>query len=256
MRDRALLVVLTALALGGCAEEDYGPYRPPGGGGGGGSSTGGDARQTDAPGGDGGGNLTGQVCVVTDLRVPEACPTTATQVGVPVAVRGTAAATTSDGDGRFALAVTDEAVELDLAEPSTTLVRAIVPVAVTGALVRAPVITRAAWTQVEDALGVAIPDGGGAIALYVQDGDVAAADVAFAAVAGSSLPPFYDDGGALAWRTAGGTGVAGVALFVDVPAGTVTLDGVAPDQRVARLADVPVVSDAVTFVRVRLAAAP
>ena len=70
-----------------------------------------------------------------------------------------------------------------------------------------------------------MPDGGGTVVLYVKDGNSAALDVAFDAIAGSSLAPFYDDGGATSWTQSGGTGAAGVALFVDVPAGSVTIDG-------------------------------
>lgn len=248
----ALAAAVGGLLVAGCAEEDHGPFRPPGGHGGGGSSQGGDAAVTDADG-DAGGLLRGRVCIVTDLRVPDACPNVTEQAGVTVGVRGTAEVTTSGADGRFALPAAGDTLVLDVAPGSITLQRATVPVAVTAALVNAPVMTRAAWTAVEDTLGVVVPDGGGMVAVYVEDGGAPVAGVTFATAAGSSVAPFYDDGAALAWTQQGGTGAAGVALLVDVPAGTATLDGVTPDLRVARFT-VPVVTDAITFVRVGLAA--
>ncbi len=249
-------MLLAALALGaaGCpASDDDGPFRPGGGGGGGGSNHGGDARQLDAPGGDGGGNVNGLICVVTDLRAPDACPVTSTRVGVTVAVTGTSTTTTSGSDGRFTVAASSSVAILDVAAQSATLERSTVPVTVSGALIHAPVVTQTAWEQVLASLGPVVPDGGGAIVLYVDDTSGSASDVTFSAVSGSSLAPFYDDGSATSWTQLGGTGVAGVALFVDVPAGSATLDGAAPDLRVARLSGVPVVADAITFVRVRLA---
>jgi hypothetical protein len=253
MRPFPLLVV--ALALGACAGgDDEGPFRPGGGGGGGGSSQGGDARLADAAGdGGGGGELNGLVCVVSDLRVPEACPTVAAQEGVPVGVVGAAATATSGADGRFTLAVTSSSVTLDAASGSAVLVRSFVPVVVSGSLVPTPVVTQVAFDATIASLGAVVPDGGGTIVAYVADGNSPAAGVAFSTVAGSSLAPFYDDGGATSWVQGGGTGAAGVALFVDVPAGTVSLDGVAADARVAR-ATVPVVADAVTFVQIGLVA--
>ncbi len=253
-----IAILCCAGALGGCiAEEDHGPFRPGGGGGtGGGSNQGGDARLADAAGTDGGGGVSGLVCVVTDLRAPDACPAVASRAGVTIAVTGTTTTTTSDTDGRFAVALSGGIAVLGVAAGSATLERSRVPVAATTALVHTPVVTRPAWAAVLGALGVSVPDGGGVIALYVDDTAGPAAGVTFAAVAGSSIAPFYDDGGALAWTQLGGTGVAGVALFVDVPVGNVTLDGAAADQRVARLTGVPVVADEITFVRVRLAAPP
>jgi len=248
-------LLLTVVALGagalGCTEEDYGPVRNPGGGGGGnGTGQGGDARQLDAAGSDGGfGEVSGLICVVTDLRLPDACPTGLTQVGVAVAVRGTSVTATSGSDGRFTVAASGATAVLDAAAGSTTPEPAIVPVAGSGPLVHTPVVTQVAWAQVLGGLGKGVPDGGGAIVAYVDDTSGPGSGVAFEFATGSSIAPFYDSG--TAFVQGGGTGAAGVALFVDVPEGNAALVGVAPDQRVAR-ATVPVVADAITFVRLRL----
>jgi hypothetical protein len=253
---RAVLSVVVGAAVGACAGgDDEGPFRPGGGGGPGGVRPGVDAR-IDAPGsGDGGGNLTGLICAVTDLRVPDACPTGASQAGVTVAVVGTATSVTSGADGRYTLPVSGGTVTLEVGAGSTTFERSLVPVTVSGSLVETPVVTQAAFAAVIGSLGPVVPDGGGTVVAYVVDGASAARNVDFATVAGSSLAPFYDNGGATQWTQSGGTGAAGVALFVDVPAGTVALDGVAADARVAR-ATVPVAMDAITFVRLGLVAPP
>jgi hypothetical protein len=250
---RAVLILALGALAGACAgEEDHGPFHP-GGGGGGGGGTGGDARQTDAAVlGDGGALLAGQVCVVTDLRSPRACPAVTEREGVDVTVRGTTTTTTSAANGGFSLPVTEAAVTLVLADASTPLVRSYVPVPVTGAAVDAPVATRVAFDAAIASLGTVVPDSGGTVVAYVRDVSAPATGVAFSTIAGSSLAPFYDNGGATAWVQGGGTGPAGVALFVDVPPGTVTLDGLAADTRVAR-ATVPVAADTITFVYVTLA---
>jgi hypothetical protein len=245
------VVAVLGAGTAGCAEEDYGPFRPPGGGGTG-VNTGGDARPPDAGLDGGGGLLRGRVCIVTDLRQPDACPADPLRADVAIAVQGTGATAFSDDAGDFVIAADGVAV-LDVAAGSATLQRATVPVAVTGASVNAPVVTRAAYTALLGAIGTPVPDGGGAVALYVMDSAGPESGVSFSTVAGSSIAPFYDDGGPLAWVQGGGTGAAGVALFFDVPVGTVVLDGVTSDQRMVRLTGVPVVVDAVTFVRVMLA---
>ena len=253
---RAVHVLVVGAVLGACAAEDEGPFRPGGGGGnGGGSNHGGDARLVDAPAGDGGGDLSGLICVVTDLRVPDACPTVASQAGVTVSIRGTSTTTTSGSDGRYTLAVSASQVTLDAAAGSATHEPSLVPVTVSGSLVPTPVVTQAAYAAVIGSLGTVVPDGGGTIVAYIEDGTSPATGVAFATIAGSSLAPFYDNGSATSWQQGGGTGAAGVALFVDVPAGSVAIDGVAGDLRVAR-ATVPVAVDTITFVRVGLAAPP
>ena len=259
MRAVLLLAAASGLAgLGACADEDSGgPWRPGGGGGGGGGVRPPvDAPASeDAPAGDGGSEVTGLICVVTDLRAPDACPTVASQAGVTVSIVDTAATTTSGADGRFTLPVSAASVVLDAGAGSATFERSLVPATVGGLVIETPVVTQAAYAAVIDSLTTVVPDGNGTVVVYVKDGTSPAPGVAFAMIAGSSVAPYYDDGGATAWTQSGGTGAAGVALLVDVPAGNVTLDGVAADSRVAQ-ASVPVLADAITFVEIALVAPP
>lgn len=257
----ALSVLAGACAAGGCVADDVDrPVRPPGGGpgGGGGGDAGGGGDGGVDGGGDGGGSgtLNGVVCVVSDLRSPDACPAVPARAGVTVAVRGTATSAVSGADGRFTLMTPGDIVVLDVAGDSAALVQSLVPAVVGGATVNAPVIGTGDWADVLASLDQAVPDGGGAIAVYVRDGNAAAVGVTFDMVAGSSIAPYYDAGGALSWAQGTGTGAAGVALLVDVPPGTVSISGVAPDQRTVAEVGVPVVAGGITFVRGALATPP
>ncbi len=251
MKPVRALAALWLLAGACVADDEDRPVRPPGGGGGGG---GGDAGGGGDGGVDGGGDggtgvLNGVVCVVSDLRSPDACPAVPARAGVTVAVRGTATSAVSGADGRFTLVTPGDIVVLDAAGNSATLVRSLVPAVVGGVTVNTPVMGASDWADVLASLDQAVPDGGGAIAVYVRDGNAAAIGVTFDMVAGSSIAPYYDAGGALSWSQGGGTGSAGVTLLVDVPPGSVTLEAVAPDQRTVTIAAVPVVADGITFVR-------
>jgi hypothetical protein len=255
----ALAVAIAS--LGACAGDgDEGPFRP-GGGGGGGGSHGGDGGVIDAATGDGAGDgdggsaLNGRICVVSDLRVPDACPSVAAQSGVPVLVRGTTTSTVSGSDGKFTLAVSSSSVVLDVATGTAGLERAYVP-AVVGGEVKTPVVTTAAFDAAINSLTTAVPDGNGTVVAYVVDTNGPAVGVTFSTIAGSSHAPWYDAGSNTSWQQGTGTGDRGVALFVDVPAGTVSIDGTAADSRVAQLSGIPVAVDTVTFVRVTLVAPP
>jgi hypothetical protein len=257
---RAVHALAIAIAgLGACAgNADDAPYRP-GGGGGGGTSHGGDAGVRDAAGdgdGGGGGTLNGVICVVSSLLAPEACGSGTEQSGVTVAVLGGSASTVSGTNGQFSLAVTGSSVVIDAADGSATLEHVYVPVTVSDSTVSTPVVTTAAFNAAINSLTTVVPDGGGTVVAYVDDGTSPGVGVAFSTIAGSSVAPWYDDGSNTSWQQGTGTGVAGVALFVNVPVGTVSIDGTAPDSRVAQRSGIPVAADTVTFVRVALVTPP
>lgn len=257
MKPVRLLAAVCVLAGACVADDEDRPVRPPGGGPGGTGDAGGGGDGGVDGGGDGGGQtLNGVVCVVSDLRSPDVCPAVPARAGVTVAVRGTATTTVSGADGRFTLMTPGDIVVLDVAGDSAALVQSLVPAVVGGATVNAPVIGAGDWADVLASLDQSVPDGGGAIAVYVRDGNAAALGVTFDMVAGSSIAPYYDAGGALSWAQGGGTGNAGVALLVDVPPGAVSLAGVAPDQRTVTIPLVPVAADGITFVRASLATPP
>lgn len=254
---RAVHALAIAIAgLGACAADGEDPPFRPGGGGGGGGSHGGDGGVIDAADGDGGGSLNGLICVVNDLRVPDACPTVASQSGVTVSVLGTSTTAVSGSDGRFALDAAASSVVLDVADGSTTLEHAHVMIAVDGSLVEAPVATTAAFDAAINSLTEVVPDGGGTVVAYVDDGSSPGVGVAFSTIAGSSQAPWYDAGSNTSWQQGSGTGAKGVALFVDVPEGFVSIDGTAADSRIAQASGIPVAANTVTFVRVALVAPP
>ena len=246
------VTALALVVLAGCPADDEDlPVRP--GGGGPGSGTEGDARTVDAGLDAAGGlELRGLVCVVADLRAPEACPAVATRQGVNVRVAGAGSLVTSDADGRYTLPIDATPVVIDTGDGASTLQPTRLRVASTGALVLTPVLTTTTWDAVVNATGAQPSDGSGAVVVYVDDASGPVAGVVFDAVAGAAVVPFYDGNGPLAWREAGGTGVAGVALLLDVPAGSLSISATAADQRALTLTGVPVAADKVTFVRARL----
>jgi hypothetical protein len=248
------LLPVLALVLGACGEEeDHGPVRNPGGGGGGGGGGSSDGGDADA-GVDGAlAELRGRICIVTDLRLPVVCPDVAARVGVAVRETLTGTATTSGSDGSFTVQTTGAAAQLAIATGSTTLVPSTVPLAlpVADGVAEAPVIGTADWQAVLDAIVQTQPDGRGAVVVYVADAAGPVVGAEFDNVTGSTVAPFYDAGGALAWAQGVGTGSQGVALFLDVPAGTIGLAATTPASGTVTVADLPVVADAITFVHVR-----
>ena len=248
--DRQMLrrASLSLVLLAACAApEDDWVVRPPGGG------TGSmgvriDGGPADAGLDGGGGGLTGLVCVVDDLRQPDRCPIGAAATGVLVRRLGDVLGATSGSDARFTLAVTEPTVILDVAADSTTLQLTIVPVRTDGGLVHAPVPTAQAWTDTVASLEVAVAPGNGAIAVYTDSAlGAPAAGVTFVQLAAGS-GPFYDGAASTTWTIAGGTGDFGATLFVDLPPGIYGLDGNQGARQVI-VGSVPVVADAVTFVR-------
>ncbi|MEZ4404854.1 MAG: hypothetical protein R3B06_33010 [Kofleriaceae bacterium] len=243
-------MLLTAAACG--AGDDSWVVRPPGGGGGG---VGGrvDAAPPDADRGDAGAGLTGQVCVVSEFRTPDACPDVAAARGVTVRRLGDATGAISDGAGGFTLDLTDAVVVLEVGAGAPTLIPALVPVRNDGTRVAAPVATEAAWLELVAATGTVHASGTGAVVVYIDDADGTRAEAAeLDPPAAAATGAFYDRASG-AWVPAGGTGPAGVAVLVELPPGSYTLTGRDVTDRPFTLAGVPVAADAITFTRVRLA---
>ncbi len=247
-----VLTLLAVPAVGCAAPDDDWVVRPPGGG------TGSNGQQVDAARPDAGdldggtGDLTGVVCVVADLRAPDACPAIAAAAGVLVRRLGDATGATSDASGRFTLTAPGAVVILDVGSGAAALTPALVPVDNDGAVVHAPVPTRAAWAATVAATGAVVAPGNGSIALYVDtSAGTPAAGVALDLPAGGATGPFYDRS-AGAWTAGGGTGPAGVALVIDLPPGGYQLEGGDGAGHLVSLGPVPVAADALTFVRATL----
>jgi len=194
--------------------------------------------------------LNGLVCVIRDLRLPEQCPpVTSDNAGIIVRESGIVEAATTDLEGRFTLPVTSPTVVLDIGDNVVALQRSRARVAVAPTVIEVPVVTAADFAAVLDSLAVPFADDTGAIVVRVDDRGAPARGVVFDMVPGSAFPTFFDGATALAWRDQGGTGAAGAALMVDVPPGTFTLTGVAPDGRVIEISNVSVEANRITFVR-------
>ncbi|HVV83286.1 MAG TPA: hypothetical protein VHE35_09410 [Kofleriaceae bacterium] len=236
-----VLAALGAVAAAGCSgSEDDWVVRPPGGGPGGGTHPDGGTSVDASSGGN------GRLCVVDDLRAPDACPATADVAGVRVRVEDGPTVTT-DANGRFDLSLAQAAI-VDVGETTATLVPGVSRVEPGG-----PIAVRAMHVEPFDDLLLAVggpPLTQGAIAIYVEEqAGGPAQDVSFDQLGGATFPVLYDAGGATSWQTDAGTGAAGVALMLDVPAGSYTLTGTVPGSSPFTITEVPVRAGALTFVR-------
>lgn len=237
---------LIAAVATGCTSGDDWVVRPPGGHGGTGGGSGVDA------GSDGGGGVVCRLCVVDDLRAPDVCPTTPDARGVRVSVVDGPTVTTTDDSGSFTLPAATGSLVLEIAG-TTGVIAATVRVVAGAEPLRVPVVRASSWQPVLDAVSVPSLAGLGAIVIYVDDANGAPhAGVDLTAPPGTAYPVFYDDGGATRWRTVGGTGVAGVALMLGVPAISQTVIVTAPGANPIELTGVPVQADTVTFARAAL----
>jgi hypothetical protein len=262
---RSVGAAALALAVAGVGC-DPPPGDNPWGGGGGGMTGGGSGRADAAangyddagPGADAGAGLSGKVCRVVDLRTPGACPT-ADVGGVTVKNLDDDTTTSTAADGPFALpAATQPLPALAIAEldPGDHPSRFRTSVDTTGSAagIVAPVMTETDWTALVLAIGASDPDGEAAVVVYVVDegGPVAGADVD--APIGTVQAPYYDNGGAQNWRSdLPGTGAAGAALILSVPASNanVTLT-VSSGGLVVSVTGVPVATATLTLVTVDL----
>ena len=243
--------VALALALGwaaaGCAAEDDLIVRPPGGGSGGtGGGSGSDA------GTDGGSNqVSGRLCLLANLLAPDACSAGAAG---GVTVEGGGRITTTDATGRFALVTTATALVIET-EATTTLVAAAVPVRAVDSPFTVPVVKTAVWDDVLASVNVPGLAGQAGIVIYVDDAQgTPLSGAVFAALPGEVYAPLYDAGSDTSWVINNGTGAAGVAMMLGVPAPdattTYTVLGQTRANQQLTISNVPARADAITFVRV------
>lgn len=252
----AALVVPLVLALGtapACTVRDR-PPPGPGGGGTGPNGSGGDGDPDASPPDGQPVLLTGQACRIIDLRDPLGCVQFADMSGITVTIQGRAVSVDTDVDGLFSIELASSAgVVLDVRGPGfePTVLPLRPQDGFDGVVV--PVVDSTAWLDLLTALDVLIPQGTGSLAIYLyQDG--------FPVVGGEvvdisdSFGVFYEAGNSpLSWITASLTGASGAALAfgVNVPVTDFTaIDGVGAVTAVVD--NVPVASDAITFVTVDL----
>jgi hypothetical protein len=245
----ALLVLVAACRA---SADDY-PIGP--GAEGSGQSGGGDAGTSDARDaaeGDAGVQITGRVCLVTDLRNPTACADNQVVRNITVSIGTTRTAIPNQrGDftisaplGPFTWRVTGRDV-----------ITSVVPF---GADTRLPVISDVLYTELLSANDVTRTDLQTSVVVRVVNGVMAVANVRAASVpATPDLARYDDEDSLLDWRSDQlGTGPAGVAWLPDIPlasdtsiAATVNLT---PPVGTAVSTQVPVENQAITFVTTEL----
>lgn len=245
----ALLVLVAACRA---SVDDY-PIGP--GAEGSGQSGGGDAGTrdaADAADGDAGVQITGRVCLVTDLRNPIACADTQVVRNITVSIGTTRTATPNErGDftisaplGAFTWRVTGRDV-----------ITSVVPF---GADTRLPVISDLLYTDLLNANDVIRSDLQASVVVRVVSGVLAVANVRAASVPATPDLARYDDANSLLdWRSDQiGTGPAGVAWLPDIPLATDTTNVVTvkltPPVGAVVSPQVPVENQAITFVTTEL----
>jgi hypothetical protein len=210
---------LPLLVAAGCVAKDDRPLQ--GGGGHGGSGTGASPDASVAQG-DGGSEITGTVCVVTDLRSPFACPAVASAQNVVVAEVG-GNSTVSDAAGDFTLDTNSSAPLLELgSSPGDGLLTT--RFVAQSSPVDAPVIDETTWENALVTLNTTQTTG--AMLIYVIDtsGPVSGATVSFAGTAQQGARIYYDDGAGGFDPNAVATGAGGLALVLDVGAAEMRAD--------------------------------
>lgn len=247
-------LALALIAAGGCSSSDDDDAYPihPGGGTAPGGSTPGDPGNPpiDASLDAGPGARTGRVCLITDLRVLDACASTGAGGLLVTAVRASGtnptATTSANGEFRFdPLPVDTQRLRVTTGTATTAVFTSVKKSAVNVVI---PVMTEEAYTALSATEGDAtVTDGQGAV--------VAATGTPGAT--GSSVPeagpgPRYDGDAAGTWDDdLSGAGAKGLVWFPGLTTGTVSITVVAPDAGTATL-PVLVEDRAITFIDARL----
>lgn len=212
---------MLAVAVVACGEPDVGNYPPPGGGGGGGGGSMGPpdaAPAPDAPTMPPG--ISGITCQADNMSNPLQCG--AALGGVPVRNVESGDEAVSAADGRYLLpAASNHFVTLlvgaDDAEVHDALVRYFLLDDGTGTGVDVPAVLEEDWTNLVTTLGQTEAPGDAAVVIQFLDPD---GDPLVGVTARNDewLPVvYYDNGGALEWRDAPGTGARGTALLLLLP---------------------------------------
>lgn len=252
---RPLIVALTILAAA-CAAED--PPTGPGGGGGGGGGTGGSPDGGSFGDGGSGTGISGRLCIVDDVRIPELCPTVSGIGGVPIEVNGVT--TTSADNGSFSVASPGGSIaKLRIAFGDDGYRDVVVPIGLsngTASGLKLPLIRETTWQSLLTRASAIEPDNSASIASYFVRGDFAVTGVEVQAPAGSTTFPIYDrpNDPPDDWAAGALTGPRGAAIMVGVPASNpdVSFLVIPPDGAPLTTAGVPVEADALTFVTVSL----
>lgn len=218
-----------------------------------------DGGDLDAP--DGAIFVSGQVCLVTDMRFPSVCPDV-DMGGLTIKHQASSATTTTAADGTFSLPIdtTSTRVVLEVAFGATGVEPALLPVPITSegaSNVLVPVVDSESFADLLTALAVTEPANTANIAMYLfEDGDIAVGAELTLFPGGTQYPPFYDNGAQLNWQSGGLTGTAGAVLLFGVPTDIPFVEVTATNNSGSLLTTftgIPVATGVTTFVAAELA---
>lgn len=235
---RAWLLLLVA-----CKEPSNNDGFPvqPGGPGGSGEQL--DASTLDAFDPDAGMQVSGRVCLVTDLRAPLTCAATGA-AGITVTL-GTRMATTA-ADGSFKIAA-PSGTGLVWRTSASDLVTMLMPFGVSTTI---PAITLDAWSDILASNGVMLVPGEGSIVARVVKGTSLQMGARAASTPAARFATLYDGPSALAWRDVS-TGPAGTAWIPGAGVGANTLQ-ITPASGSDAMQSVLVEDQAITYVTIDL----
>jgi hypothetical protein len=249
MRILAGVVALAIGALAGCPAGDDDYTQVPGGPGGPGEPVIRDASPDGPPDGGGATSVTSRVCILTDIRVPTACPRVA--ANVDVREQGTGNQTTTRNDGTFALPVSGTGVVVvEIGVGTGSLVPSLVPVTLGAVPATLPIASGTEYRGLVNRLGAAPSEGAGDVVVYYLGASNLALPGVAAAAAGAINPPYYDIAGSAQFDDVGATGAFGAALLVTLPEGTNQIAATAEDDSDLSL-NAPVAEGHLTFATAR-----
>jgi hypothetical protein len=215
------------LALAACQSAGGGDDFPTGGGGGGGpigvGGGGGDAGTGDGGDGDAGTQLSGRVCILSDLRrvgdLTACAATKANGLVVSIGPLGTRTAITA-ADGSFTITAplggdfTWHVSTPTGTPPGTPIVTSVMPF---GADYTIPAISDAVYMELLSTNNVTLQDLEGSVVVRVVSGLAAVTGVTATSTPASNRLALYDGGDATIWKENVATGAKGMVWFADVP---------------------------------------
>tara|TARA_R110002096_G_scaffold77896_9_gene183434 strand:+ start:16588 stop:17355 length:768 start_codon:yes stop_codon:yes gene_type:complete len=254
MRTMPLLLCLALFACGG--EDDPMNAAPTGGGGGGGAG-GGSVSDAMASNADAQGqSISGQLCLVEDLRRPKVCGTEGDLSGISIEDLESGNETVTDEDGKFEIAGTEKAttLRLKIGFDNADFKDLIVPLPANESAPKVPAMTEATWLEVRtNALFGEEPNGTASIAAYILDGASPAVGVGVATQLTKTAPVYDGDSGPNDFQAGILTGTNGVALLFGMPTSSAEVSfSVSSGSELEEVNSVPVLDGALTFIGYRL----
>ncbi len=200
--------------------------------------------------------ITGTLCLVTDLRSPEACPSS-DMSGALVTEQGTSNQTTASADGSFTLILDTTTADRAVLEVSGSgLHPSLFPVSLdaggaSGVIV--PAVDATTWSSLVSALIGTEPDQSGSVALYLTENGEPAVGATVYQPDTTTYAPFYENGGSYSWIQYTTTGASGAALLFGVITAdsTISIDvDNSAGTAYQTVGNIPIATDTTTFVTV------